>query len=440
MDGLSMNIEKYSIGIGDRFGQEGAAQLRALQRAAEQNVHIVPVWNKSNREHTIIGTEPAATRHEANEAVRTCGWKGSYYVDADHIGRGTVDRFLPHSDFFTIDVADFLGKETDQATVDAFLAAMGRYKGTLKIPGVSAAYTVTDDVLRGVARTYLGAVREAGAVYRYIAERKESFVSEVSVDEAMTPQTPVELFFILAAIAREGIPVQTVAPKFTGSFLKGIDYVGKIDQFAREFEDDLAVLAFAVKEFGLPSNLKLSVHSGSDKFSLYPLMHRAIMKAQAGLHLKTAGTTWLEEVIGLAAAGGEGLAFARELYARAFARFDELSIPYATVISIDRSRLPDPRTVASWSDGEFVAALRHDQTCPAYSIHVRQLLHIAFRIAAEMGQKYRDLLQQHRGIIEENVTANLYDRHILPLFLGTDIRRPAGNSGRQGTPTGTELA
>jgi len=89
----------------------------------------------------------------------------------------------------------------------------------------------------------------------------------VSFDEANSPQTPAELFFILAALAREQIPVATVAPKFTGEFLKGIDYVGDIKQFTREFEEDLAVLAFAKQTFGLPRSLKLSIHSGSDKFS-----------------------------------------------------------------------------------------------------------------------------------------------------------------------------
>lgn len=413
-----MTLERFSIGIGDRFGREGAAQLRALQMAGEQNLLIVPVWNKSNREHTIIGTEPAATRREADEAVRDCGWTGSYYVDADHIGVKTVDRFLAHADFFTIDVADYIEKETDPASVEAFVRAMAPYTGTLAIPGVPASFSVTETVLREIARRYLYAVQEAGRVYRYIAERKPDFVPEVSVDEAMVPQSPVELFFLLGAIAREGIPVQTIAPKFTGSFLKGIDYVGRIDRFTQEFADDLAVVAFAVRTFGLPENLKLSIHSGSDKFSLYPIMHRAVRAANAGLHLKTAGTTWLEEVIGLAAAGGEGLAIAREIYAHAHARFDELSVPYATVISIDRSKLPSPAAVAGWSSEEFTAALRHDPASPAYNLHLRQLVHIGFRVAADMGQRFTDALGRYRAEIEANVTTNLFERHIAPLFLG----------------------
>ena len=100
-----MPLERYSLGIGDRFGREGQAQLRALDAARRRGVRITPVWNKSNREHTIIGTTPEDTRRSADAAVRAAGWTDAYYVDADHIGLATVDRFVGACDFFTIDVA-----------------------------------------------------------------------------------------------------------------------------------------------------------------------------------------------------------------------------------------------------------------------------------------------------------------------------------------------
>ena len=415
-----MELEKYSLGVGDRFGREGAAQLRALQKAEALQVQVVPVWNKSNREHTIIGTSPEDTRVEADEAAKACRWNHSYYVDADHIGLTTVDRFLKYSNFFTIDVADYIGEPTNAESMFTFIKEMGRFKGNLTIPGVDPPFEVTDILLAEIARKYLYAVEEAGKVYRHIADKKGvgNFIPEVSFDEANSPQTPTELFFILGAIAREGIPIQTVAPKFTGAFLKGIDYVGDIHRFAREFEDDLAVLAYGVKVFSLPRNLKLSVHSGSDKFSLYPIMHKAMRKQDAGLHLKTAGTTWLEEVIGLSAAGGEGLKLAKEIYTQAHARYDELCKPYLSVIDIDRNLLPEPREVELWDAMEFVEALRHDQTCPRYNVNFRQLVHVGFRLAAETGHRYKDLLQEFRVVIEDNVTNNLFRRHIQPLFLG----------------------
>src|SRR2546423_1554121 len=207
---------------------------------------------------------------------------------------------------------------------------------------------VTEAVREGIARNSLYAVMEGGRISRHVAAAKgaENFVPEVSTDEATEPQQPFELFFILAAIAREKIPVQTIAPKFSGKFLKGIDYVGDIRTFEREFDADLAVVAHARQVFGLPASLKISVHTGSDKFSLYPIMHRALKKHGAGLHLKTAGTNWLEEVIGIAQSGDKGLKIAKRIYAQAIARFDEMCKPYATVVEIDRMWLPTPAEVA----------------------------------------------------------------------------------------------
>jgi hypothetical protein len=237
------------------------------------------------------------------------------------------------------------------------------------------------------------------------------------MDETDEPQTPVELLFILAALAREKVPVQTVAPKFTGRFNKGVDYVGDLRQFEREFNDDLAVIAFAVKEFGLPANLKLSVHSGSDKFSLYPIIRRALRRTGAGLHLKTAGTTWLEELIGLASAGGEGLQIAKDVYAEAVDRFDELCGPYATVIDIDNARLPSIREVAGWAGEQYAGALRHDQSNPHYNPHFRQLLHVGFKVAAQMGERYTDALKRFEGVVAANVTQNIFDRHLRRVFI-----------------------
>ncbi len=243
------------------------------------------------------------------------------------------------------------------------------------------------------------------------------FIAEVSMDETDSPQTPPELLIILAAIADEGIPAQTIAPKFTGRFNKGVDYVGDLKQFEQEFSDDLAVIAHAVRAYGLPANLKLSVHSGSDKFSLYPIIRRTLPKFGAGLHLKTAGTTWLEELIGLAEAGGEALAMAKELYGEALAHVDELCGPYATVIDIDRAKLPSAEAVKGWTGKQYTDALRHDQRNPGFNPSFRQLLHVGFKLAAKKGQRYLDLLEANEEVVDRNVTENLYQRHLRPLFV-----------------------
>jgi hypothetical protein len=407
------------MGIGDRFAHQGVAQLRAFVMAEQAGVQVAPVWNKSNREHNIVHSEPVGVRAEADAAVKVLVWRGAYFVDADHIGLATVDRFVAASDFFTIDVADFIDKPASDESVQDFVSAHARYAGALTIPGIQGTLEVSTLRMEAIARKYLYAVQEAGKVYRHIeaAKGRGNFVPEVSMDETDQPQTPIELLFILAAAGREKLPLQTIAPKFTGRFNKGVDYVGDLGQFEKEFNDDLAVIAFAVKEFGLPADLKLSVHSGSDKFSIYPAIRRALKRTGAGLHIKTAGTTWLEELIGLASAGGEALALAKEVYAQAMARFDELCGPYATVIEIDKSRLPTVEEVFRWTGEQFTGALRHDQGRAEYNRHFRQLLHVGFKVAAQMGERYTDALKKHADVVGRNVTENLYDRHLKRVFV-----------------------
>ncbi len=291
-----MRLPKFSMGIGDRFAHQGTAQLDAIIEASRQGAVVAPVWNKSHREHTIVGSSPADVRDEADDAVQARGWTGPYFVDADHIGLGTVDGFIESSDFFTLDVGD-------------------------------------------------------------------------------------------------------------------------VEKFTQEFEADLAVIDFAVGRFGLPENLKLSVHSGSDKFSIYGPISRAIKRFDTGVHLKTAGTTWLEELIGLAAAGGDGLAIAKSIYRSAHGRFDELCGPYASVIDINRDGLPSPDEVNRWDETAFASALRHDQSCPAYNQNLRQLLHVGYKVAAELGTQYTDALDKHAAMVAENVGQNILERHIRPLFV-----------------------
>jgi hypothetical protein len=414
-----LTLAKYSLGVGDRFAHQAKAQLQACILAAEHGIEVIPVWNKSNREHTIIGTEPSATRMAADAAVRGLDWTKPYHLDADHIRLETVDRFLAPCDFFTIDVADSIGHACGEDAAIAFADRHAKVVGELAIPGIEKPFTISRATILGVAKKYLKAAQDAGAIYRKIAAAKGTgnFITEVSMDETDSPQTPPELLLILAALADEGIPLQTIAPKFTGRFNKGVDYVGDVHQFEKEFRDDLAVIAFAVKEFGLPANLKLSVHSGSDKFSIYAPIRKAIHDSGAGLHVKTAGTTWLEEVIGLAESGGAGLEMAKEIYAKALAKKAELCAPYASVIDIDESKLPSLERVADWGPEQFVAALQHVPTHPAFNPHFRQLLHVGFKVAAQMGDKYLKMLKECEETIAENVTHNLYDRHVKPLFV-----------------------
>ena len=378
-----MKIGKYSFGVGDRFSHEGVNQLKALLKAKEEfGVQFIPVWNKSNREHVIVCTEPGEVRKEADAAVKALGYEGQYFVDADHINLGNVDRFIEASDFFTIDVADYIGKE-----------------GSME-------------------ERFLPAIKEAGKIYRHIAAKKgaDNFVTEVSMDEVDNAQSPEELRYILKELAAEKVPLQTIAPKFTGRFNKGVDYRGDLAQFEKEFEQDLQVIAECVKEYGLPDNLKLSIHSGSDKFSIYPIMGKLIRKYDAGIHIKTAGTTWLEEIIGLAVADEKGLALAKKIYAGALGRMEELTVPYATVIDVDTAQLPPAEEVEKWDAETFARTMRHNPADPLFNPSFRQLIHVSYKIAAELGDEFYPALEKYADVIGKEIEDNLCERHIRRLF------------------------
>jgi hypothetical protein len=418
-DGLK--LEKYSFGIGDRFAHQAKAQLRACMQIAARGVEVIPVWNKSFREHGIVGSKPASVRAAAEAAVRELDWTKSFHIDADHIRLQTVDEFIDDSDFYTLDVADAIGHAADESDVQAFADRHPELVGRLEIAGIAEPFETTRAEIERIARKFLYAVQEAGRIYRHVASLKGvgNFITEVSMDETDSPQTPPELLVILAAIADEKIPAQTIAPKFTGRFNKGVDYVGDIAQFEKEFNEDLAVIAHAISRYHLPSNLKLSVHSGSDKFSIYAPIRRALERTGAGIHVKTAGTTWLEEVIGLAESGGEGLELAKEIYGQARDEIDALCAPYAAVIDINRAQLPAKAEVQAWTSAQFVNALRHDPKCAEYNPSLRQLLHVGYKVAAKMGERYLRMLDACEATIAKNVTENLYERHLKPLFIGS---------------------
>lgn len=409
------------MGVGDRFGHEGRAQIEAFRLLAQrEGVAVAPVWNKSNREHTIIGTQPESVRFEADAAVSEARWTEPYYVDADHISLKNVDGFVAASDFFTLDVADYIGETMDEGDIYGFIARHEALIGTHVIDGLPEPVTLTRPQLAEVVRSTLFAIRQAGRLYRHIVEKKGTadFVTEISMDETELPQTPVMLLVILAAVAEEQIPIQTIAPKFTGRFNKGVDYVGDAAVFGREFDADVCVVRHAVRHFGLPANLKLSIHSGSDKFSLYPYVAQTLKSRGAGVHVKTAGTTWLEELVGLAMAGGEGLSVAKTIYALARPRLDELCGPYAAVVDVSPERLPRVEEVEAWDGALFAGTLRNAPGDSRFNPDFRQFLHVAYKVAAELGDRYLHALEANRSVVARHVTANLYERHLQPIFGG----------------------
>ncbi len=413
-----MELSKYSFGIGDRFGHQGVAQLKAIIQAGNNSIDITPVWNKSNREHSIIHTLPPDARKAADNAVTKLGWKNQYCVDADHINMSNVDKFIDCSDFFTIDVADFIGKVSDVEKIEHSMNKNRDLIGEIQVPGISIPISISLQVLENTVKKYHFAVSEAGKIYRLIENKKgkENFIAEVSMDEVNDPQSPVELLIILAMLSQENLPLQTIAPRFSGRFNKGVDYVGDVSKFKKEFKEDLLIIDFAIEKYHLPQNLKLSIHSGSDKFSIYPAIKDLLTKYNKGIHIKTAGTTWLEEVIGLAVAGGEALELAKKIYSEAFTRKDELCAPYAQVIDIDILKLPLPSEVETWSSEKFADTLRHIPGHKDYNPNFRQLIHVGYKVAVEHKDEYYTCLKRYSEIVEKQVYENIYNRHLCRLF------------------------
>jgi hypothetical protein len=132
--------------------------------------------------------------------------------------------------------------------------------------------------------------------------------------------------------------------------------------------------------------------------------------------LKTAGTTWLEEVIGLAVAGNEALALAKKIYIEALARMDELCAPYAQVIDIDKSKLPSAAEVEGWSSEKYANTLRHIPGHPDYNPNFRQLIHVGYKMAVEHIDEYNNCLEKYSDIVGKQVYDNFYERHLCRLF------------------------
>src|SRR4030042_528995 len=139
-----MRLEKYSFGIGDRFGQECLPQLAAIELARKNGIPLIPVWNKSFREHSIIGSNPENTQKIVDSAIKEYGWKNSYYIDADHINLKSVDYFMNYANFFTLDVGEFINKKAEEDDKQNFIKNFSSLIGTVEIPGLPHKYEVTN--------------------------------------------------------------------------------------------------------------------------------------------------------------------------------------------------------------------------------------------------------------------------------------------------------
>ena len=386
-------LGKYSIGVGDRFAHQAKAQLRACQLAAERGVEVIPVWNKSNREHTIIGSEPAErARRGGRRRARARLEEGLPRRCRPHPPRngGSLPRRLATSSPSTWPTpsASPPRRKRSQAFVDRH-PRTGRHAS--RSPASTRRSQTTRAEVERIAGNTCSPCRTPGSIYRHIAARKGegNFITEVSMDETDSPQTPPELLVILAALADERIPVQTIAPKFTGRFNKGVDYVGDLAQFEKEFHDDLAVIAFAID----------ALRPAGQPEAQRPLRQRQVLALPdhpphaAEVRRRAAPQDRRHDLAGRAHRPGRSRrrrAGPRQgnLRRRRSTHADELCAPYAAVIDIDRRKLPSAGEVNGWSSEQYARRPPPRPDNPQFNPHLRQLLHVGFKIAAEMGSRY----------------------------------------------------
>lgn len=369
-----------AFGCGDRLGLATPGHVRAVRKALQQGsaqADVVPVFaQQSIREMARSGRTPEQVLDDATWGVFQEGWRAGFGADADHLKTtADVDVCVDAGyTMYTVDPGDHVDNEAVTAALDDLVRRVealpwdvlesspeelrSAYLGRTFDLGDGVVIRFSEETLLRAAAKYGRAVAHSTTMYRHLLGRMGDPVSgqdcelEVSVDETETPTTPEEHFFVASELRRLGVRCVSLAPRFVGRFEKGVDYIGDVKQFEKEFARHVAI-ARALGPY------KLSVHSGSDKFSIYPIVARL---AGDLVHLKTAGTSYLEALRALAsidpALFREILDFARERY----------PVDRATYhVSADPAKVPASDQL---SDSELAGVLD--------TFDGRQVLHVTF--------------------------------------------------------------
>ncbi|HNS50543.1 MAG TPA: tagaturonate epimerase family protein [Anaerolineae bacterium] len=403
---VPLGLQK-SAGFGDRLGPATPGHLRATRAAGG----IAPiVAQQSMRENVRTGRTPQQVMDDAMWGVFQEGWREPWGADADHL-KTTEDIDLCAAagyTFFTIDPGDHVDSEADLSPAGDTEWLQRRLEGLpwrdlggdaaqLRARYLGRQFGVegfvlelgAEALLRAAAK-YGRAIAHTARMYRHLVTVMGSrpFELEVSVDETATPTTPEEHLFIASELARLGVRWVSLAPRYVGRFEKGVDYIGDLAEFASQLEKHAAIARVL-------GPYKLSIHSGSDKFTVYPFFAR---EAHELVHLKTAGTSYLEALRTIAgvdpALFRQILAFGRDCYERDRATYH---------VSGELSRVPAPESLA---DGQLAGFLD--------LFDARQVLHVTFGSALErFGREILAVLAAH----EEAYYAALethFARHLAP--------------------------
>ncbi|MBN2303366.1 MAG: hypothetical protein JXQ72_02740 [Anaerolineae bacterium] len=389
---------KTSAGYGDRLGQATPGHIQAARGR-----DIAPIFaQQSVRENTRTGRTPQQVMDDAMWGVFQAGWHDDWGADADHLK--TPDVIAPFVEagysFFTVDPSDYVDNDANtdvpavlQTKVDALpWAAMSTSWDDLRarflanlIPLETFTLEIDEEKLLRAAAKYGRTIPHIASMYGHLTKLMgvRPFDFEVSVDETETPTSMLEHFYIASELQRLGVNWVSLAPRFVGHFEKGVDFIGDLD----ELDTNLAQHAAVMRHFG---GYKLSLHSGSDKFTVYPL---AAKHAKGLVHLKTAGTSYLEALRVMAEVDP---ALFREVLDFARGRYDEDRATYH--VSAKLAKVPAADTLA---DGDLSGLL--DQ------FDARQVLHVTFgSVLDRWGDRLHALLDER-----EDRYAAVLERHFI---------------------------
>jgi hypothetical protein len=399
-----------SFGFGDRIGCATPGHVQAL-RQADPSGAVAPIFaQQSVRENTRTGRTPQEVLDDATWGVFQAGWRGPWGADADHVKE--VSDLAPFVavgyTFYTVDPSDHVDNAAQTDSLDAlrrktealpwgtlqssYPEMVSRYcAGSIRLDSLTLEFD--EAILSRALAKYGRALAHTVTIARELAARMggRAYDLEMSVDETDTPTSAHEHYFIAGELARCGVPVVSLAPRFVGKFQKGVDYMGDL----AAFEVDLARHAAIMRHFG---TYKLSIHTGSDKFSIYPLIAQ---HAGGCVHVKTAGTSYLEALRVLATANPGLFKAALEL---AHARFERDRKTY--FLDCQPERVPHADQLA---DGDLPGLLE--------DFHARQLLHVTYgSILDELDGALTALLDRHEAAYQAALVAH-FQRHIQP-FVG----------------------
>ncbi len=392
---------RTSFGFGDRLGVATPGHVRAAQRVAGAGQGVAPIFaQQSVRENARTGRTPQQVLDDATWGAFQAGWRTSCGADADHLKTPKdVDAFIAAGyTFYTIDPGDRVDDEAHTASlaelgvrVDALpwevleisQADMGQRYLDRSFDLGDFAVTFDRETLYRAAAKYGRAVAHTARMYRYLAQEMgdKPFELEVSVDETETPTSPEEHIFIASELKRLGVQWVSLAPRYVGRFEKGVDYIGGLEQFETELTKHAAI----ARAFG---PYKLSVHSGSDKFSIYPIISRL---TRGLVHVKTAGTSYLEALRGVAQIAPN---FFREILTLARERYETDRATYHVSAELDKVPAAD-----ALSDDDLPTLLKQ--------FDARQLLHVTFgSVLDQFGDRLIETLRRN-----EEAYAGLLERH-----------------------------